>query len=252
MLRLPYSIIPANKLRKFSHLFLGISGHLGDFFPFLKLSLKRAEIDIDAREYISLCMISSIIFFLFFGFIISMVFIFLGLEKFFFGFLIAIFLSVFVFLQQVLHPKIIANKKIRDIERNLLPAMQNMLIQLNSGVPLFDILVSISKEDYGGVSEQFNKAVKEINAGTPQIDALEEIASLNPSVLFRRAIWQIVNGMKSGADMARVIKEVNNTISDEQVLQIQRYGSQLNPLAMFYMLVAVIMPSLGMTFLILT
>jgi hypothetical protein len=56
--------------------------------------------------------------------------------------------------------------------------------------------------------------------------------------------------MKSGSDMARVINEVIISISEEQVLQIQRYGSQLSPMAMFYMLVAVILPSLGMTFLI--
>ena len=100
------------------------------------------------------------------------------------------------------------------------------------------------------MSVEIGKAVNDINAGKPQADALEEIAATNSSLLFRRAIWQIVNGMKSGADMAGVIEEVIISISEEQLLQIQRYGGQLNPLAMFYMLVAVIVPSLSMTFLI--
>ena len=128
--------------------------------------------------------------------------------------------------------------------------MQNFLVQLNSGVPLFNILVNISRADYKSLSKEIEKAVNEINAGKPQVEALEEIAATNPSLLFRRAIWQIVNGMKSGADMAGVTEEVILSISEEQVLQIQRYGGQLNPLAMFYMLVAVIVPSLSMTFLI--
>ena len=56
--------------------------------------------------------------------------------------------------------------------------------------------------------------------------------------------------MKSGADMSNVINEIIDLLSQEQILQIQRYGSQLNPLAMFYMLMVVIAPSLGTTFLI--
>ena len=50
--------------------------------------------------------------------------------------------------------------------------------------------------------------------------------------------------------MEAVIKEVIDSVSQEQIIQIENYGSQLNPMAMFYMLVAIIMPALGMTFLI--
>jgi len=72
----------------------------------------------------------------------------------------------------------------------------------------------------------------------------------NPSLLFRRSLWQIVNGMKTGADIGRLIEDVMNGISDEQLTQIQKYGGQLSPLALFYMLIAVIAPSLGTTFII--
>jgi len=57
--------------------------------------------------------------------------------------------------------------------------------------------------------------------------------------------------METGSDTGVVIKEIIGALSEEQLIQVQRYGGQLNPLAMFYMLVTVIMPSLGMTFLIL-
>jgi len=149
-----------------------------------------------------------------------------------------------------MYPRLVTKRRIKFLEINLLPALQSMLIQLNSGVPLFDILVSISKGDYGEMSSEFSTVVREINAGKPQIDALEEIAVENPSLFFRRSIWQLVNGMKAGSDMSSVIKEIINSLSEEQILQIQKYGGQLNPLAMFYMLVAVIAPTLGMTFLI--
>jgi pilus assembly protein TadC len=134
---------------------------------------------------------------------------------------------------------------------NLLPVLQSIYVQINSGVVLFEILVNISKSGYGEISKEFAKAVREINGGKPQLDALEDMAKRNPSLFFRRAIWQIINGMKAGADISRVIEETISTISEEQVIQIQNYGSRLAPLAMFYMFIAVIIPALSLTFIIL-
>ncbi|MGC9309342.1 MAG: hypothetical protein ACP5D2_01450 [Candidatus Nanoarchaeia archaeon] len=55
--------------------------------------------------------------------------------------------------------------------------------------------------------------------------------------------------MRAGSDMEVVIRESINSLSEEQLLQIQEYGNKLNPLIMFYMLVSVIMPALAITFL---
>jgi len=108
----------------------------------------------------------------------------------------------------------------------------------------------VSTENYGEIAAEFRKAVRKINSGTSQIEVLEEMAANNPSLFFRRAIWQIANGMKSGAEITTIIQQAISALSQEQVIEIQRYGSQLNPLAMFYMIMVVILPSLGMTFLI--
>lgn len=251
MFKLPYSLLPIKTLRRISYIFWGIGEFLSGLFPFLKMHLRQAKIDFSVKEYLSMCFLSSMIFFIFFGFIFISVLVFAGIEKFLlFGLITSIIVTIFVFLQQVAYPRLCANRRIKGVERNLLAALQNILIQLNSGVPLFSILVNISKGDYGEVSQEFSRAVREINTGKPQIETLEEMAAINPSLFFRRAIWQLVNGMKSGADMSNVVNEIINSLSEEQILQIQRYGSQLNPLAMFYMLMVVIVPSLGMTFLI--
>ena len=251
MFKIPYSLLPIKVLKKGSSIFLGIGRSLEKNFPFLKLHLKQAEVDFSVKEYLSMCFLSGIIFFVFFGFFFILILFLAGVKNpFSFGLITSIIVTLFVFLQQLTYPKIYSNKRIKDIEKNLLAALQNMLIQLNSGVPIFDILVNLSKGNYGEISREFSKVVKKINAGKPQIETLEEMATLNPSLFFRRAIWHLVNGMKAGADMSSVIKEMVNLLAEEQILQIQRYGSQLNPLAMFYMLVVVIAPSLGMTFLI--
>ena len=183
-------------------------------------------------------------------------FIFVSLPILLFGapfiapFLIASIIAVFMFMQQVAYPKLIGSRRVKLVERDLLAALQDLHVELNSGVALFNALVNVANGEYGEVSREFSNAVKEINAGASQVESLENLAMKNPSILFRRAIWQIVNGMKSGADISALIKDAINTISDEQLTQIQKYGGQLSPLALFYMLIAVIAPSLGTTFII--
>ena len=151
----------------------------------------------------------------------------------------------------MIYPSVVVGRRIKDIERNLLPVLQSIFVQTNSGVVLFEVLVNVSNSDYGEISREFKRVVKEINAGKPQIKALEDLASRNPSLFFRRAIWQLINGMKGGADISAIIEETNRSLSEEQVIQIQAYGGKLAPLAMFYMLIGVIIPSLSITFIIL-
>ena len=70
------------------------------------------------------------------------------------------------------------------------------------------------------------------------------------SKYFKRVLWQVSNGMRAGSDMGIVIRQGIRSLGEEQAIQIQSYGAKLNPLIMFYMLMAVIMPALGITFLI--
>lgn len=247
--KIPYSFLPTKALSILSHPFMGAAYVIRLFFPFLKLHLHQSNIDYTPQKYLAMCLASLFSFFILVCFALTSLLLIFNIKKaFMMGITVAIILAAFAFLQQIFYPKMLANKKIRGIEQNLLPALQNILVQLNSGVPLFTILVNISTEDYGEVSDEFRMAVKEINAGRPQIEALEDMAAKNPSLYFRRAVWQIINGMKAGSNIGSVIEGVIDGLGEEQLLQIRNYGSQLNPLAMFYMLLAVIIPALSVTF----
>ncbi|MEK6952306.1 MAG: type II secretion system F family protein [Nanoarchaeota archaeon] len=250
-IKIPFSILPTNFIGRISGLFLGVGKKIEKNFPGLKINIEQSEYNLNPAEYASMCITASIVFFIFINILFSIFLFLIKIENaILLSILVSIPITLFILIQQMLYPKLVAGRKIRNIERNLLSALQNILVQLNSGVPLFSVLVSISNEDYGEVSKQFALAVKKINAGISQIEVLDQIATKNPSLYFRRAIWQLVNGMKSGADIGIVIRQIISSLSEEQLIQIQRYGGQLNPLAMFYMLITVILPSLGITFLI--
>ena len=247
MITVPFSFLPPMLLKKVSRAFLAPGSKISKRYGNLKLYLDQAGIKLKPAEYIAMCIASSIFLFIALG-----IFTYLVLSKLEYDVLAGIagafFLSFFIFSQQLMYPKFQANKRIKDIEKNLLPALQNMMVQLNSGVPIFNVMATISDADYGGVSKQFKIAVRKINAGHQQIAVLEDLAKNNPSLHFRRTLWQIINGMKTGSNMSDVIKISIDNLSEEQLIQIQKYGSQLNPLAMFYMIVAVIIPALGVTF----
>lgn len=251
MIKVPYSVVSPQVLKRWSTKIEGISNRLKVFFPRLKANLKFAEFDIEDQDYLSMCLISSFIWIAFFFVLFLLVLAKFQLKNFpVVSFIIALVFGLFIFIQQLNYPRLVASKRVRSIEQNLMAALQNILIQINSGVPLFDTLVNIAYGSYGEISVEFKKAIKRIAAGEDEISALEEIATLNPSTFFRRSIWQLVNGMKAGGDISRVLEDVIHALSEEQLISIQKYGSQLNPLAMFYMLIAVIMPALGITFII--
>lgn len=254
MIKIPFCLIPVPLLEKNYRFFIGAGSFLENtFFPHLNLKLQQAKMKIDAKKYLSMCFINDIVialisFFLTYQFAVnfgktSQISIFAGL-------FISGILFFFAILQQIGMPEIYIKKRIDNIDQNILPALQNILIQLRSGIPLFDVLVNVASSDYGEVSREFTSVVRKINGGIPQVDALERIALENPSTVFRSTIWQMVNGMKTGTNLGDILREIMEALSEEQLLQVEEYGATLSPLTMFYMMMAVIIPAIGVNFLI--
>ena len=162
---------------------------------------------------------------------------------------IALLISLFIFFTQLNYPRVFHARRQRNIEKNLVSGLQDMLVQLNAGIPLFNILVNLSSANYGELSAECKKAVREMNAGAPQIEVLEHLSEQNESPYFRRTLWQLSNGMRAGSDISIIIRENVRALNEEQLIQIQNYGNKLNPLIMFYMLISVIIPALAVVFL---
>jgi flagellar protein FlaJ len=216
----------------------------------INMYLKQAEIDIAAREYAAVAFFTSVFWFFIMFFTFTMLGILFALEFLYISVLIAVVISLIAFIYVLLYPKLLVTKKVKVLEKNLLYGLRHLTIQVKSGVSLFDSLVSVSKQDYGVLSKEFAICTKKISTGLPEDRALEELALKNPSLHFRRAIWQITNSMKSGTDLGNTLESIVNNVASEQRIAIRKYGSQLNPMAMMYMMLAVVIPSLGITFLI--
>lgn len=216
---------------------------------FLARNLHNVGVDISRKEYIAICARTFIYSFIILSLVSTTVLGYFSIPYYYFwGLVCSMVFSLFIFLSQIAYPGMYVQRRQRDIERNLVAGLEDMLVQLNSGIPLFSVLVNISDAGYGELSEEFKRAVRRISAGSPEQEVLEELSKRNPSNFFKRTLWQISNGMTAGSDMVFVVKDSIKALNEEQLIQIQNYGNKLNPLMVFYMLVAVIVPSLSITF----
>ncbi len=237
---------------KLAHRFMGFGEFAAKFFPRLKFDLSESEMDYEPREWITFSLIGFFMYYILIGLVMFLV-TFRYLDV-----LMSLGLSIgsgfgvggMVFFVISMYPRVQVNKKVRGIEKNLPGALHQILVQIRAGVPLFQCITGVAKSGYGRLSEEMKKAMNEINTGKSEAAALELIARDTPSLHFRRIMWQLVNSIKSGADVGETIKEIVNDISVEQRIEIKKYGSTLNPLTMMYMMFAVIMPTLGITFLL--
>lgn len=213
--------------------------------PGLKKLLKIAKVDKTPKEFIesslknaffmSLCMC-------------ILVFFYLDKQNKSLAILIPIFAILFMgfygfgFLK--LKSKIIKRQK--DIDKDVLFAGRYLLVKLNSGQPLINALVDASKS-YGIASNYFKEIVRDIELGKPIEQALSDAAEYSPSHKFRKVLFQISNALRIGIDVTEFLDATLNEIADQQLIEINRYGKKLNSLTLFYMLFAVVLPSLGLT-----
>ena len=253
MKRVPLVPFPLEKVKRFSRIFIGIGETFSNFFPSLGWDLDQSKVDMEPREWVSIAIFSAGFYFLMlFGLmmLITRVARIAATQALGVSLLVGVSISGASFLYITMYPKLMAKKKIRSVNENLPHALHHLLIQIRSGVPLFNCLVSISHGDYGQLSKEIERTVDEINTGKSEIEAMEALARENPSLYLRRVLWQMVNALKSGADVGATIKQIVENLAVEQTMAIKKYGAQLNPIAMLYMVFCVIMPTLGITFLL--
>ncbi|MCA9478138.1 MAG: type II secretion system F family protein [Nanoarchaeota archaeon] len=137
----------------------------------------------------------------------------------------------------------------KRIDEEIVYAGRFLIIELESGVPLDKAFESI-QTNYQVVGAYFGDIINRVYLGTNMEEAINDTLLSSPSPTLRRILWQLLNSMKTGSDVAGAINSVIDQIVKEQQIAVKEYGKKLNPLAMFYMMISVIVPSLGTTMLV--
>jgi flagellar protein FlaJ len=154
----------------------------------------------------------------------------------------AIFFMLFLYFLKA--PEVKMLKREREISREIVFAGRYLIIELKSGVGLYEAMNNVVK-NFPVICLAFREIVIKIGFGTSVEDALNQVIEITPSDNFRKILWQILNSLKTGADISDSLSTVLEQIVREQVIAVNEYGKKLNPLAMFYMMIAVILPTIG-------
>jgi pilus assembly protein TadC len=217
-------------------------------YPHLGHQLRVAHMKVGPEEFLRKTVIRSLINTLLLGTLLAMLVDKQNLSwSLFFGG--TLFIAWFSFWFGMKKPSIQSHRRATDIDREVLFAGRFLLIKLHSGKPLINALMEAA-ESYGVANKYFAEIVQDIELGTTLEDAIQNAMDYTPSKGFRKILFQIHNALQLGVDVTQSLEAVLEDIAAEQVLLIEKYGKKLPSATLFYMIIAVVFPSLGMTILI--
>ena len=207
--------------------------------PNLRLKLLQARLPDTPEEYMRKTlvvsgMIAGVFMFLLFAFTSSFL---VGFVTFF-----VVFPICFFYLKGYVDARIAGlNKK---INKEIVFAGRFLIIELESGVPIYQTFENMGK-NYETIGIYFQEILERMDLGTSIEESLDEVITVTPSPEFRKMLWQLVNSIRTGSEVTGALRSVFDQIVREQQIAVKEYGRKLNPMAMFYMMIAVIVPSLG-------
>jgi len=246
------SAFESERLKKTSKPFLGISQKIERVIPGLEWDLERANIHIEPLSYVSIAVYMAIsVALATFAGIMLPAYMFNKLDI---GMPMAIGasagLAAFMLFYMLVLPKVKIKKRGAMIEKNLSYALKDLEIQTGAGIPVFDAIVHVANGGYGECSQEFIQVIKKVESGSSVIRALDEVGMHTASPFLRRIIWQIVNSMYAGSDVSLALKAISNDLTKDKETRIKAYGQEMNLWSLMYMLMVIVLPSQGITLLI--
>lgn len=159
------------------------------------------------------------------------------------------FLYILFFFYFIKYVDVRIERLKRDIDQEIVFAGRFLIIELDSGVPIFKAFENVEK-NYAVVGKYFGDIMNKVYLGTNIEDAINETLLNTPSSNMRKLLWQILNSIKTGAEAGAALNTIIDQIVREQQITVAEYGKKLNPIAMFYMMTSIIFPTIGTTMLI--
>ncbi|MBI5223282.1 type II secretion system F family protein [Candidatus Micrarchaeota archaeon] len=250
--RIPILLFQPSDCDYLSRRFRFLGKFVSMLMPPLKEVLPKLGVPMDLNSYCVGSFFSSLIYGIIFSLIFFLVLSFRELEN-PVGQSIA-FGLIFWFMFLILHlfyPRILLKKIAMSETKDLLFALREVMMDIDSGVPLFDSMKNVSTANYGYISSDFERVTRQIEGGVPERTALKNLALSTESEYLKRAIWQLVNALESGAGTNNALSAIVQSLEGNLYREIKNYSSTLNFMMLIYMLASAALPSLGITLLVL-
>ncbi len=157
---------------------------------------------------------------------------------------IAIGIMVFAltFIIGLRYPKSRAAARSRAAERYLPFALRHLAVEIRAGAGLYQAMRAVAEADYGVLSEEFRRVLKEIDEGKSTEAALSNFAARMYSKGIRRAVSTLLRAVRIGGNLSEPIMELAKDVSFEQRMKVAAFGEKLNFFSVLFMFGAVVFP----------
>ena len=222
-------------------LFGGLAERYATSFSFLKEALRKADIKLSLRSYLSF--VFSFTLFSYFLTLISLtlIFYFLQIEfplimKIAYVLFIPILVSGVSLFFFIYYPIQKAAARAKNIEVNLPFVLTHMSAIARSGIPPYVAFKLISRfGEYGEITKEFGKIVRNIEVfGMDPVTAVKEVAERTPSEGLKQALLGFVSTTEAGGDVRAYLKSVGEQALFEWKMKREKFLQQLSAYAEFY------------------
>jgi len=155
------------------------------------------------------------------------------------GFIVSLLL-ISIFVTKL--PSIQIKSSSRDVDRQLPYALRHMSALLSAGISIFDSIVSVSKADYGLLSDELDKVVWDVKSGENFSEALEDASNRVGSTSFTRVTIHIRRALQMGGDVASIIGQIAEDLTFEMRMKISDFVEKLNAFAIVYLIGGIVGP----------
>ena len=211
---------------------------LAKFFKGLDEDLYKANLRIPPERYVALMIGMSIIVGVF-TFILMLLFLPIH-----FALVGGVLASLLALVFGKTQPGRRAKARVVEVNRVIPYALRHMATHLSSGIGLPETITSISKADYGALSEEFGRVIRDMHTGMSTEEALATLDRRVDSEPLRRAIRQIQRTLRTGGDLANILKLLADETAFEMRMKLRDYTQSLNMLTMIYMFASAVIPAM--------
>ncbi len=253
--RIPFMLLPLSSAHTLGSRFRGLGIRILAFYPSVRYDLRSLGVDDPPENYCTIAFFSALIWSVLVTMVLGMVMFVAGGTiplpvKMLLPFLGFFAVSLLALVLHLAYPKMISNGISAKIDRELIFAMRDMLIQISSGVPFFTVVENIGATNYEYLSDEFKEVANKVKAGSPLLDEIEIMAIRTQSDFLKKTSWQLVTAIRTGANLTTTLKSIVKVLVDYQFSLSKSFNAELNFIILVYLMAAAVLPTIGTTVLV--
>ncbi len=140
------------------------------------------------------------------------------------------------------YPSVRAKERAISIDKELPFALRQLATQIRAGLSFNRAMVSVAQADYGELSVEMRRALRDMESGATTEEALSKVLYRTKSRGLKRALIQIIRSLRTGGRLSEIISSIADDVAFETRMSIRDFTEVLNLVSVVYIMVAVVAP----------